>query len=86
MYKRHRQPGGATNAGRKGRQYAIFNATDGVWAHPDTVSRRQAKQIIRKLKERYEQQGFYAAVGGHIPISMRSLKLIPVDADGNPQW
>jgi len=86
MCKRDGQPGGATNAGSKSRQYAIFNATDGVWAYPDTVSWRQAKQVIRKFKERFKEQGYYSAVGGRIPISMLSLKLIPVDDDGNPQW
>jgi hypothetical protein len=55
----------------------IFNRTDGVYAHPDAVSRAEGKRIIERLKQRYRLQGYYASVKGRIPISMLELILIP---------
>ena len=59
-------------------KYLIFNRTDGVYAHPELVSRAEGKRIIASLKRRYRQQGYYASVSqGRIPISMLELELIP---------
>ena len=60
-------------------KYLIFNRTDGVYAHPEAVSRTEGKRLIVKLKQRYSQQGFYASVShGRIPVSMLKLELIPL--------
>jgi len=59
-------------------KYFIFNRTDGVYAHPEPVSRAEGKRLIVMLKQRYRRQGFYASVScGRIPVSMLELELIP---------
>jgi hypothetical protein len=58
-------------------KFLIFNETDGVYAYPHAVRRREAERIIAKLIQRYHRQGYYASVGGHIPVSELVLVLEP---------
>lgn len=59
-------------------KYLIFNRTDGVYAHPEPVSYTEAQRLLTELKQRYQQQGFYASAShGRIPISALELELIP---------
>jgi len=65
--------------GDRGGKYRIFNETDGVYAHPDAVTYAEAQRLIAAFRQRYERQGYYASVRGHIPISEVSLKIVPND-------
>ena len=58
-------------------KFLIFNETDGVYAYPHAVRRREAERIIAKLIQRYHRQGYYASVRGHIPVSELVLVLEP---------
>ena len=60
-------------------KYFIYNETDEVYAYPEPVSRRQARRIIKALKNRYGRQGYYASVRGHIPVSALSLVLLKAE-------
>jgi hypothetical protein len=58
-------------------RYLIFNETDGVYAHPEPVSARKARRIVRAIRRRYGAQGYYSSVAGRIPVSELRFRLIP---------
>jgi len=60
-------------------KYLVFNETDGVYAHPEAVSARKARRIIRALRRRYAPQGYYASVRGRIPASQVRYTLIAAE-------
>jgi hypothetical protein len=59
-------------------KYFIFNETDGLYAHPEPLTVREAFVWALEFRERFAQQGYYAsATKGRIPVSQLQLSLIP---------
>ncbi len=46
------------------RRYQVFNHTDGIWASPFTMTRKEAEAFVRDFPERYERQGYYRTASG----------------------
>lgn len=43
----------------------VFNATDGVFATPETFTPEEAKQFVEDFPKRYERQGYYRTANGN---------------------
>lgn len=43
----------------KPKKKVVFNATDGIFASPDSFTPEEAKQFIKDFPLRYERQGYY---------------------------
>ncbi|MDM8001083.1 MAG: hypothetical protein QUS33_14135 [Dehalococcoidia bacterium] len=62
------------------RRYQVFNRTDGIWAAPFTMSRKEAEAFVRGFPERYGQQGYYrTASGRRIRPADVELELVRID-------
>lgn len=59
-------------------RFRIYNDTDGIPAHPGTVTREEGERTIAGIRERVKTQGYYASVRGRIPIEDLALRLEPV--------
>ena len=58
------------------RRYRVFNATDGIWAHPDSMTKREAERFIHEFRERFTALGYYrTATGFRIPPSEIALEI-----------
>jgi len=54
--------------------FLIFNATDGLYAHPDPfATREEAERFATEIRQRFDRHGYYASCEGRIPVS--ELKL-----------
>jgi len=62
-------------ASRKTRRYFVMNDTDGVFAHPDPMTSKEAERFMVQFLKRFERQGFYSSVRGRIPLSELKLSL-----------
>lgn len=58
--------------------YGLFNATDGVYASPDSFkTRREARAFARAFRKRFERQGYYlTAERERIPVEAVELEII----------
>lgn len=56
-------------------RYLVFNATDGVYASPESMTLEEAEQFIKEARERYRKQGYYASCAGRIPIEALELEI-----------
>jgi len=53
------------NDAQQNTEYALWNATDGIYAAPDTFPTvAAAEDYARRFRERYSVQGFYRTAAG----------------------
>jgi len=63
------------------KRFMVLNATDGIYAHPKAVSRAEGERLIANIRARFQRQGYYASVEGHIPVAELKLELEPVEEE-----
>ena len=44
---------------RKRLRYTVFNKTDGFYASPDIMTKKQADKFVKDFPFRYTKQGYY---------------------------
>jgi len=60
-------------------KYTVFNYTDGIFASPDTFTKKKGLEYIENFRLRYKNQGYYRDnKWNKIPPSEIELDLIPV--------
>jgi hypothetical protein len=59
--------------------FFIFNETDGLYAHPEPMTRAEADEFMVAFRQRFERQGYYASVSGRIPLAELRLARIPAE-------
>jgi hypothetical protein len=58
-------------------RYLVFNATDGIYASPDAMTKAEADEFVANFKERFRQQGYYkTAMGQRIPVDGIKLEYV----------
>jgi hypothetical protein len=63
-------------------RYLVFNATDGIYASPEAMTKAEAEQFIASFKERFRQQGYYkTAMGQRIPVDAVEFELEPEEQE-----
>jgi len=60
--------------------WGIYNATDNIWATPDTYASQEAAELaVRVFRIRFRQQGYYrTATGLRIAPEDVELEVVPV--------
>lgn len=64
--------------------YGIYNATDGVFASPDSFkTRRAARAYARRFRQRFAEQGYYlTADRQRIAVEDVRLEIVPLEVAG----
>ena len=52
-------------------EWLIFNATDGVMAHPEAMKESEIEPFIRAFRNRFNRQGYY--------LTSRGFRIAPAD-------
>jgi len=72
------QAEGSSEGGQMTKRFRVFNETDGLYAHPRTLSEKEAARFIEEFRQRFERQGYYlTARGERIPAAEVRLVLKP---------
>ncbi len=63
------------------RRFALWNATDGVYAAPGTfMTREAAEDYAKAFRARYARQGYYLTTDGlRIPPESVELEVVPAE-------
>ena len=62
-------------------RYFVFNATDQIFAAPESMTKAEAEAFMVSFRERFRAQGYYASVEGRIPVSELELELVEGEGD-----
>lgn len=61
------------------KRYHVYNATDGILAHPEAMTREEATAFVEAFRQRYTRQGYYLTARRHrIPPQAVHLTIIEV--------
>jgi len=52
-------------------EWLVFNATDGVLAHPEAMKKSEIEPFIRSFRNRFNRQGYY--------LTSRGFRIAPAD-------
>lgn len=74
---------------QEAKTFLVFNATDGIYASPDEMTKAEAEKFVREFPRRFDRQGYYLT-SSRVRIDPADVKLeiVPLDesAGADTPW